>query len=93
MHALQLHRDYASHLLPLEEESLFSSLGDPPYSLQDILAKPMVLMVGQAQASLCNCSALQVGQYSTGKTSFIRALLGRDYPGMHIAGEEIQVVK
>ena len=28
------------------------------------------------------------GQYSTGKTTFIRALLeGREYPGMHIAAE------
>ena len=28
------------------------------------------------------------GQYSTGKTSFIKALLGgQEYPGMHIAAE------
>lgn len=69
----KLYEKYSKHLLPLEQNSLFSSLGDPPYSLADVLAKPMVLMMGQ---------------YSTGKTTFIRALLGgREYPGMHIAAE------
>ena len=70
---LKLYSAYAKHLLPLEKSSLFSSLGDPPYSQADVLAKPMILMMGQ---------------YSTGKTTFIRALLGgREYPGMHIAAE------
>jgi len=69
----KLYEEYSKHLLPLEQASLFSSLGDPPYSLADVLAKPMILMMGQ---------------YSTGKTTFIRALLGgREYPGMHIAAE------
>jgi EH domain-containing protein 1 len=27
---------------------------------------------------------LLLGQYSTGKTSFIRKLIGCDYPGIHI---------
>lgn len=66
----KLYSKYAKHLLPLERSSLFSSLGDPPYSLADVLAPPMVLLLGQ---------------YSTGKTTFIQALLGRDYPGMHIS--------
>jgi len=35
-------------------------------------AKPMVLLIGQ---------------YSTGKTTFIRHLVGGDYPGMHIGPE------
>ena len=30
---------------------------------------------------------LLMGQYSTGKTSFIRALLGSEYPGSRIAAE------
>jgi EH domain-containing protein 1 len=69
----KLYSQYSKHLLPLEQSSLFNSLGDPPYSLADVLAKPMILMMGQ---------------YSTGKTTFIRALLGgREYPGMHIAAE------
>jgi len=69
----KLYAQYSKHLLPLEQESLFSSLGDPPYSLADVLARPMILMMGQ---------------YSTGKTTFIKSLLGeREYPGMHIAAE------
>jgi len=68
----QLHTQYLKHLLPLEKSCLFSDLCDPPYSLSDVLAPPMVLMMGQ---------------YSTGKTSFIKALLGKEYPGMYIAAE------
>lgn len=66
----KLYSQYAKHLLPLERSSHFSSLGDPPYTEADVLAPLMVLTIGQ---------------YSTGKTTFIRALLGRDYPGMHIS--------
>ena len=43
----RLYDQYSKHLLPLEQSSLFSSLGDPPYSLADVLAKPMILMMGQ----------------------------------------------
>eukprot|EP00955_Chlamydomonas_euryale_P016171 172709-Chlamydomonas_euryale.AAC.1 len=32
-------------------------------------------------------SILLLGQYSTGKTTFIKYLLGRDYPGCHIGPE------
>jgi GTPase SAR1 family protein len=42
-----------------------------PYSMH-VLAKPLVLLVGQ---------------YSVGKTSFIRYLLGRDFPGQRIGPE------
>jgi signal recognition particle receptor subunit beta len=49
---------------------MFTELGDPPYSLEDVLAPPMILMIGQ---------------FSTGKTTFIKALLGKDYPMMKIA--------
>ena len=38
----------------------------------DFDAKPMVLLIGQ---------------YSVGKTSFIRYLLGRDFPNQHIGPE------
>ena len=52
---------------------MFSVLGDPPISEADINSKPILLTMGQ---------------YSTGKTSFIKALLhGSEYPGMHIAAE------
>lgn len=64
---------YAKHLLPLEEKCLFNRLVDPPYSEADVLAKPIILIAGQ---------------YSTGKTTFIKALLnGYEYPGMRIAVE------
>jgi EH domain-containing protein 1 len=45
------------------------------YDLQtssDFDAKPMVMLLGQ---------------YSTGKTTFIKHLLGCDYPGAHIGPE------
>ncbi len=38
-------------------------------------------------AVLCRPMILLVGQYSTGKTSFIRYLLERDYPGLRIGPE------
>jgi len=65
----KLYKKYESYLLPLERSSGFGSLGDPPYSEADVLAPPMVLLLGQ---------------YSTGKTTFIKALLGREYPGADI---------
>ena len=48
---------YEKHLLPLEKISLFNELVDPPYSEADVLAKPIILIAGQ---------------YSTGKTTFIK---------------------
>ena len=51
----------------------FTKLCDPPYSEADVKAKPMLLLMGQ---------------YSTGKTTFIKALLnGQGYPGYHIGAE------
>jgi len=70
---IKLFQAYEKNLLPLEKETLFSVLGDPPISEADINSKPILLTMGQ---------------YSTGKTSFIKALLkGFEYPGMHIAAE------
>jgi GTPase SAR1 family protein len=37
--------------------------------------------------SLAKPQVLLVGQYSVGKTSFIRYLLGRDFPGQRIGPE------
>lgn len=65
----KLYKKYEAYLLPLERSCGFGALGDPPYSEADVLAPPMVLMLGQ---------------YSTGKTTFIKALLGREYPGTDI---------
>ena len=51
---------------PLEEQSLVQHFHYPLLADCDFEARPMVLLVGQ---------------YSVGKTSFIRYLLGRDAPG------------
>ena len=50
----------------------FNDFVSPHLNDPDFDAKPMVLLVGQ---------------YSTGKTSFIRYLLERDYPGIRIGPE------
>jgi len=63
---------YQEKIRPAEEFYLFPSFGIPLLVASDIEAKPSVLFLGQ---------------YSTGKTSFIRYLLGGDYPGMNIGPE------
>uniref|UniRef100_A0AAY4B3K4 Achaete scute target 1 n=1 Tax=Denticeps clupeoides TaxID=299321 RepID=A0AAY4B3K4_9TELE len=63
---------YKSKLLPLEEHYRFHEFHSPALEDADFDNKPMVLLVGQ---------------YSTGKTSFIRYLLEQDFPGMRIGPE------
>ena len=63
---------YSSRVLPMERHYLFEEFHSPPLEAADFAAKPTVLMVGQ---------------YSTGKTTFIRYLLERDYPGIRIGPE------
>ena len=63
---------YHDVLLPLEEEYLFHNFHSPRLCDADFMAKPMILLIGQ---------------YSTGKTSFIRYLLERDFPGMRVGPE------
>jgi hypothetical protein len=67
-----LKKIYRSKLLPLEEAYDFHEFVSPQLQEPDFDAKPMVLLVGQ---------------YSTGKTTFIRYLLERDYPGIRIGPE------
>lgn len=67
-----LKRIYRSKILPLEEQYLFHDFHSPPFEDADFDAKPMILLVGQ---------------YSTGKTTFIRYLLERDFPGIRIGPE------
>ena len=52
-----LRRLYQSKVLPLEIASKYSNFASPPMSHSDFEAKPMVLIIGQ---------------YSVGKTSFIK---------------------
>ncbi|EER02619.1 EH-domain-containing protein, putative, partial [Perkinsus marinus ATCC 50983] len=63
---------YLDKLLPIEEYYDFHRFYSAPLTPADFNAKPMVMLIGQ---------------YSTGKTTFIRHLLERDYPGMRIGPE------
>ena len=67
-----LKKMYKSKLLPLEETYKFGEFHSPFLNDGDFDAKPMVLLVGQ---------------YSTGKTTFIRYLLESDFPGIRIGPE------
>ncbi|KAG5675630.1 putative EH domain-containing and endocytosis protein 1 [Polypedilum vanderplanki] len=68
----EMKKIYKSKLLPLEEHYNFHDFHSPKLEDPDFDAKPMILLVGQ---------------YSTGKTTFIRYLLERDFPGIRIGPE------
>ena len=59
-------------LLPLEKEYQFHDFHSPVLEDADFDARPMVMLVGQ---------------YSTGKTTFIKYLLESDFPGIRIGPE------
>ena len=61
---------YKQKMLPLEEAYFFHDFHSPQLDDPDFDAKPMILLVGQ---------------YSTGKTTFIRYLLEQDFPGCRYA--------
>ena len=63
---------YRTKLLPLEETYKFHDFHSPKLDDPDFDAKPMILLIGQ---------------YSTGKTTFIRYLLESDFPGIRIGPE------
>jgi len=63
---------YKKHLLPLEKEYNFHEFHSPMLEDPDFDGKPLVMLMGQ---------------YSTGKTTFIRYLLEKDFPGMRIGPE------
>ncbi|MCP9264472.1 EH domain-containing protein 1 [Dirofilaria immitis] len=67
-----LRKIYKQKLLPLEEYYKFHDFHSPALDDPDFDAKPMILLVGQ---------------YSTGKTTFIRYLLEEDFPGIRIGPE------
>ena len=58
---------YHENIREVEKAFSFPEFHTPLLDEVDFLAKPMVLLVGQ---------------YSVGKTSFIRYLVGRDFPGI-----------
>ncbi|XP_049398601.1 EH domain-containing protein 1-like isoform X2 [Solanum stenotomum] len=63
---------YLQKLKPLEATYHFNDFVSPLLTNSDFDAKPMVMLLGQ---------------YSTGKTTFIKHLLGTSYPGAHIGPE------
>jgi len=67
-----LARMYAERIRNLEEAYEFPKFHTPLLNSVDFHAKPIVLLVGQ---------------YSVGKTSFIKFLIERDFPGMRIGPE------
>ena len=60
---------YCERLLPIEQQYFFHKFFFPEILPSELEAKPTVLLIGQ---------------YSTGKTSFIRHLIQQDYPEIHI---------
>ena len=58
-----------------------------PYSRFDFLS--ISFSDGEIKASEFDATpmVLLIGQYSTGKTTFLNHLLGEDFPGMHIGPE------
>ena len=67
-----LKKIYKQKVLPLEEGYQFHDFHSPKLDDPDFDAKPIIMLVGQ---------------YSTGKTTFIRYLLERDFPGIRIGPE------
>lgn len=67
-----LKKIYKQKLLPLEEAYKFHDFHSPKLDDADFDAKPMILLIGQ---------------YSTGKTTFIRYILEQDFPGIRIGPE------
>ena len=68
----QLHRLYSERVVPLEKKYNFPKFATPALRKADFLAAPMVLLLGQ---------------YSTGKTSMIQYLTGKQVPGAHVGPE------
>ncbi|XP_023520754.1 EH domain-containing protein 1-like [Cucurbita pepo subsp. pepo] len=67
-----LKRLYIQKLKPLEVTYRFNDFVSPLLTNSDFDAKPMVMLLGQ---------------YSTGKTTFIKHMLRSSYPGAHIGPE------
>ncbi|KAJ1273392.1 hypothetical protein BS78_06G276800 [Paspalum vaginatum] len=67
-----LKKSYIEKLRPLEKTYQFNDFVSPLLTSSDFDAKPMVMLLGQ---------------YSTGKTTFIKHLLKTSYPGAHIGPE------
>ena len=63
---------YYNRLLPIEKQIQFNKFNNSEILESEMNSKPTILLIGQ---------------YSTGKTTFIRNLIGMDFPDMHIGPE------
>uniref|UniRef100_A0A7S3HF70 Calmodulin n=1 Tax=Spumella elongata TaxID=89044 RepID=A0A7S3HF70_9STRA len=68
----ELKRLYKTKILPLEQLYKFDVFNSPHLTDAEFDSKPQVMLLGQ---------------YSVGKTTFIRYLLGQDFPGQRIGPE------
>jgi hypothetical protein len=68
----ELKRVYKNKVLPLEQMYKFEDFYTQSLSDAEFDAKPQVLLIGQ---------------YSVGKTTFIKNIVGRDFPGSRIGPE------
>ena len=90
-----LKKMYKNKILPLESNYFFHDFHSPELSDPDFDAKPMILLVGQVfnfiytlmTVFFINFFFYFCSQYSTGKTTFIRYLLEKDFPGIRIGPE------
>ncbi|PNT62099.1 hypothetical protein BRADI_5g25580v3 [Brachypodium distachyon] len=67
-----LKKSYIEKLRPLEKTYQYNDFVSPLLTSSDFDAKPMIMLLGQ---------------YSTGKTTFVKHLLKTSYPGAHIGPE------
>ena len=63
---------YREKIRPVEEQYMVNAFHYPLLNDRDYDSRPMILLIGN---------------YSTGKTSFIKFLLEQEFPGMHIGPE------
>ncbi|KAJ3384637.1 Dynamin [Lobulomyces angularis] len=68
----KLKKVYQKKILPVEQEYEFEHFNTSSLTPADISSKPMILLLGQ---------------YSVGKTTFIKHLLGKEYQGCNIGPE------
>ena len=73
----ELKRIYKSKIMPLEKLYQFDLFHSPIMTDAEFDSKPQVMLIGQ---------------YSVGKTTFIRYLLGKDFPGVRIGPGKYSLV-
>jgi hypothetical protein len=81
-----LRQHYTKTLRPFEESHSFHTLHGPPLEVRSLEGGGSYSRPQDADFT-AKPSVLLVGQYSTGKTTLIKYLLGEDFPGCRIGPE------